>query len=381
MALCGAALLSLSCDSANGPVPLGTSDLLVVSTVMRSDSAPLAVIEPGSGRITGHIGPLPRLTNRGALSPDHSTLYMFAELDNPTSELVAIDSRSLQIEWRMRIATLEQQALGDSLPIAIGGDIMSVTPDGKRLLLNATEENAAGFAIFDLSARIVTGFDPLVSIVDLASLAPSTDLPNGAVLVAGVRQVGPALYTGMFYVLDGATLAVRDSVTVTPPTDDPAAGMQQVLPSADGQFAYIVGPQQFRYDLTSRRLTDSTPTPSYGWLSMSGDGNTLYRSDFGTFDSPGSGNIFVYDADLVPRAPIDISQIAPSPDAPEQPVVNDNAATSPDGKLLYVAVGTPEAGGYGVYEPSRLLVIDRTTYALVRSISLAGSSPEIVLVR
>lgn len=375
-ALVGAAL-SLCCGSAIAPSQSGTPDVVVVAT----DTNDLSVVDPNQGKVTRQISPIARLKSRGVMSPDHATLYLFAELDNPSRELIAIDTRTLAISWRVHVAQLEQQALSDSLPVSIGGDIIAVTPDGTRLLLNATEEAGEGFVVVDLHSRAVSGFDPLVHVIDLATVAPSSALPNGAILVAGVRQVGPIVYTGLFYVLDGATLAIRDSLAVTPATDDPTGGMQQVLASPDGHQAYVVGFQQFRYDLANERMTDSVPTPSFGWLSMSPDENTLYRSDFGTFDAPGSGQIFVYNADLTPRAPINISHVAPSPTAVGQPVVTDNAVPSLDSKLLYVAAGTPRVSGYGVFEPARLLVIDPTRNVLVKAVPLHGSSPFVALVR
>jgi len=368
--------LSLSCGSATSP-SLGSGTNVVVAT----DTNDLSVVDPNQAKVIGFISPIPRLKNRGAMSADHTTFYLSAELDDPSKELIAIDTRSLTIPWRVLITQLDQQAQSDSIRVAIGGDIMAVTPDGTRLLLDATEEAGDGFVVVDLHTHAVTAFDPLVQIIDLGTAAPSNVLPNGAILVAGVRQIGPTLYTGLFYVLDGATLAVRDSVTVTPATDDPTGGMQQVLASPDGQHAYVVGFQQFRYDLASQRMTDSVTTPSFGWLSTSPDGNTLYRSDFGSFDTPGTGMLFVYGSNLAPRTPINVSQIAPSPSAEGQPVVTGNVMSSIDGKLLYVAAGTPRLGGSGVFEPARLLVLDSQTDALVKSVSVRGFSPFVEFVR
>ena len=375
-ALIGAAL-SLSCASATSPAPSRTGNAVIIAT----DTNDLSVVNPSQGKVSGHIGPVPRLKSRGAISPDRSTLYLFAELDLANREIIAIDTRTLEISWRVDIAQLEQQALADSLPVSIGGNLMTTTPDGTRLLLNASMQDGEGFVVVDPNSREVTGFDPLVHVIDLAAVAPSSELPNGAVLVTGVRQLGPLVYTGLFYVLDGASLAVRDSVTVTAATDDPTGGMQQVLASPDGQYAYVVGFQQFRYDLLSHRVTDSVATPSHGWLSISPDGSTLYRSDFGSFDLPGSGDVFVYGANLTPRTPIDVSSIAPSPTAEGQPVLTGNAVPSSDGKLLYVAAGTPRIGGIGFYEPARLLELDTKTSRLVRAVPVAGSSPLVLFVR
>lgn len=372
----------LSCESALAPLPGGGSDVVVVATVPRADSGSLDVIDPRLGEVTGHIGPLPRLVLGGPTSPDRSTLYLGAELDDPTTEIVAIDIRSLRVKWRMRLTALDQQAVSDSLHLTIGG-AMAVTPDGTRLLLNATGPDGNGFAVVALDSRQVTGFIPFVPLGSLASVAPSATLPNGAIIVTSlVRHFEPERYTGMLYVLDGATFAIRDSLAVTQASDDFTADILDMVPAPDGRHVYVVGiQQQFRYDLASHRITDSVATPSFGGLSITPDGNTLYRSDAGDFDSPGSGKIYVYDANLTPRAPIDLSQIAPSPTAKGQPVVNNNAVPSSDGRLLYVAAGTPTAGGYGAYEPARLLVLDLKTNALVRTVPLAGDSPFVILVR
>lgn len=373
---------TLSCENALAPLPGRATDLVVVATLPQTDSGSLAVIDPQLGKVTAHIGPLPRLVGGGPTSADRATLYLSAALDDPTIEIVAVDTKSLRIQWRMRLTAFDQQAVSDSLHLTIGST-MALTPDGKRLLLGATTPNGGGVAVVSLDNRQVTGFIPFVPVGRLASVAPNTALPNGAIIVTSlVRQFDPERYTGMLYVLDGATLAIRDSLAVTQASDDFTADILQVVAAPDGEHVYVVGiQQQFRYDLASHQITDSVATPSFGTLSIAPDGKTLYRSDFGDFDSPGSGKIYVYDADLTPRAPIELSQIAPSPTAKGQPVVSDNAVASSDGRLLYVAAGTPAAGGYVAYEPARLLVLDLQTNALVRTIPLSGASPFVILVR
>ena len=46
-----------------------------------------------------------------------------------------------------------------------------------------------------------------------------------------------------------------------------------------------------------------------------------------------------------------------------------------------LASGTPRAGGFGPFEPARLLVIDPQADVLVESVAIAGSSPLVVFVR
>lgn len=367
--------LSTSCESATSPSLGDSSTAVIVST----DTADLAVVDPRLMRVSGRIAPLSGMKSRGAVAPDRATLYLLS-FDDPTTELVAIDTRALRVQWRMPLATLEQHALHDTLPVSIGS-AMAVSPDGARLFTQAADANGEGLAVVDLQSRTVVDFIPLGTVMDVAAEMPSSDLPNGAILVAAVRQTSSAVYTGLFFVLDAGSLVVRDSVTITSATDDPTGGMQQVLGAPDGQHSYVVGFQQYRYDLVDQRLTDSVATPSNGRLAITADGSTLYRSDAGDFDSPGTGEIFVYGADLSQRAPINVTQIAASPSAGGAPLITGNVVPSADGKLLYVASGTPGAGGFGAFEPARLLVIDLQADVLAESILVAGSSPLVMFVR
>jgi len=367
--LLGAAL-SLSCASATTPQPNAVATAVVIAT----DTNDLSVVNPRSGEIT-ELGPLPPFKYAGAMSPDSATFYVLAELSFPTREIVAIDTRSLRIEWRVPVATLEQES---ATGLSIDG-AMTVSPDGNRLLVQASSSSGDGIAVVDLHLRVVTNFIPLASVVDMAPVAANSTMPNGAVLVAGVHQRGPGRYDGLLFVLDGTTLTVQDSATVSSSTDDRAAGLQQVLASPDGEHAYVVGFQQVRYDLRERQITDSVPTPSLGRLTISPDGNTIYRTDAGDGrDFPGSGNIFVYGADLTPRESIDVTALAPAPNALQ--VATDDAVPSSDGRLLYVAAGSPRATSYGG-EPARLLVLDPTARVLVKAVPLKGWSPDVLFAR
>lgn len=372
-ALVGVAL-SLCCGSATAPSPAGVANAVVVAT----DTTDVSVVDPRLGAVTAHLGPLPPFKDGGALSPDHATFYLHTELDFSTREIVAIDTRSLRIEWRVHTATLEQQAAGESLPVSIGGT-MAVSPDGGRLLIQAAVGPDAGIAVMDLGTRTVVDFIPLATVIDMATLGASATMPNGAILVAGARQVGPNLYTGFLFVLDGATLALKDSIALASSTDDRSAGLEQVLAAPDGQHVYVAGAQQVRYDLQEHRVTDSVPTPSHGRLTIAPDGSTLYRTDSGDGrDVPGTGHLYVYDADLTPREPIDMTAVAATSEP--LPVITQDAIPSADGTLLYVASGSPRATTYGG-ERARLLVLDTRTQTLVKAISLRGWSPDVLFIR
>jgi len=367
-----------SCDSSTAPLVTGGR---ASAAVIATDANNLSDIDLAFGIVGSEIGPLPQLKSRGTTSPDGSTFYFLAlGLDNPTDEIVAIDTRSRRIEWKVDVAALQQLGLADSLSVSIGY-AMTVTPDGSRLLIRSANNGVDGIAVMDLRSQAIVSFFPLAEINDLSTVPPNSDLPNGVILVAAVRQRSQFLFDGMFYVLDGASLAVRDSVVITPQIGDETGGMQQVLAAPDGRHAYVVGFEQFRYDLVNHRITDSVATPNPGWLSISPDGTTLYRSDAGGFDFPGTGKIFVYNADLIPRTPINVTAIAAWPGTAHEPIVTGNVIPSPDGKVLYVATGTPRGGGYGPEEPSRLLVIDLVKGTLLRGIRVRGSSPLLMFVR
>ena len=109
--------------------------------------------------------------------------------------------------------------------------------------------------------------------------------------------------------------------------------------------------------------------PSRGLISLSPDGTTLYVPDSGYgFDWPGSGLLFVYDADLNPEEPIDLSEAAFDGIAP----TTGGVGVSLGSDLVYVAAGTVSRGPLYGPQPAKLLIVDAVARRLIETVDLNG---------
>lgn len=126
--------------------------------------------------------------------------------------------------------------------------------------------------------------------------------------------------------------------------------------------------------MVAKEILARTPLPGLGGgIAFSLDGRTIYVTDGGDlFDTPGSGQIAVFDADLNPQPPIDLRTSAA---VNGHPPSMHGAAGSSDGRMLYVAAGTPSRGPLYGSQPARLLVIDCSTRRLLRAIPLNDWAP------
>jgi DNA-binding beta-propeller fold protein YncE len=206
----------------------------------------------------------------------------------------------------------------------------------------------------------------------LATLPPGPAALHGAILVVGSRRrqgEGPGNTVDQLWVIDPTTYAITDSLQ---PEPSPPAGhdalLTQVVASPDGRHAYVVSNAGAIYecDLAAHAAVASAPAFGTGQLAIAPDGQTLYLTDQGDyFDTPGSGQVFVYGADLSPRPSIDLR-----PAFGGGVPVTHGIAVSPSDTLLYVATGTGSLGpNYGP-QPLQLLIIDLTGHTPVRKVPL-----------
>jgi DNA-binding beta-propeller fold protein YncE len=148
-----------------------------------------------------------------------------------------------------------------------------------------------------------------------------------------------------------------------------------VFPARDGRTVYLTSvDSMYRFDLVAKEVLARTSLPGLsGGITISPDGRTIYATDGGdSFNSPGSGKIAVFDADLNPQPPIDLGTSAA---VNGQPPSMQGAAVSSDGRMLYVAAGTPSRGPLYGPQPARLLVVDCSTRRLLRAIPLNDWAP------
>lgn len=377
----------IACRDPMKPTPTG--EAILVAT-----SAPdLPVVGASERAVLDAIGEIPAFKGPFAVSRDSATVYLGASDERTPAHLLALDTKSRRILWRdYGISTESRRTVENGIEI-YGVLAMTVSPDGRYLFVAYAYSGSAqagaptGIAVLDTeSSNSGTGSRNRIAFVPdlwvepggLSTLPPGPVAANGAVLVAGHRGAEDRRRFDSLYVLDPATLRVKDSAAVE--TSDIGVRIWQTLPDPDGRHVYLQTPGRIiKYDLVAHRTVASVPRPANGALALARDGRTLYLSDAGDGrDSPGSGFIFVFDTGLVAQPPIDLRVSAA---VQGQPPSTRVVATSAGGRWLYITSGSAEVGPLFSAQPARLLVVDARTGQLDASISLPGWSTTWLLVR
>lgn len=352
------------CEEAQAPHRTG--DIVVLGG---GETESLVVVDAGASKVIARPGPMPRYKEAFALAPDSAILYISA-VGDAGRELIRLDTRSFRV---VRDAMSVIEARSDIGELSIhGGRAIAVFPDGTKLAAaQAYRDGVAGIVILDAQSWEPIDFIyPLyIPPFGMERLAPSSEFPSGALLVIGAREddVQPSL--DWLFVMDPLTHRFTDSVAIAPPANDSRGTLRQVLPAPDGQTVYVVGRSFiYRYDLARGEVIATVERPTRGLISLSPDGTTLYVPDAGDFDWPGSGLLFVYDADLNPEEPIDLSEAAFNGTAPSL----GGVGVSPGGDLVYVAAGTGSRGPLSGPQPAKLLIVDAVARRLIETVDLNG---------
>ncbi|MGH7647170.1 MAG: hypothetical protein ACREND_03555 [Gemmatimonadaceae bacterium] len=302
-------------------------------------------------------------------------------IPNGTRELIAVDARAVRIAWEVRMNDLAASGALPGLHLEAGQ--LSVSPDGHALVLgDASRGDTVGLALVDLATRIPMAFVAPFAHARFASrsLPASGRYPNGAVVMKATRTLDQPASSGALYILDGKTLSVSDSIVLTPIANDVPGDLGQPILSRDGTRVYVIGPAfLYVYALSEHRLLASAPRPSFGDLTISLDDRTVYVTDPGVgLDTPGTGLVFVFDADLNPLSPINLRTSAAVDGLAPRTV---SGAISTDGTKLYLTSGS--AGIFGLFptQPGRVLTIDRGTGSLTGSIPLGDVGAAAIVVR
>jgi len=362
-----------ACGSIQAPVEPGRSSETLITL---GEAEHMTVVDGETGRIIARPGPLSRFAVVRQVSPDGRTIYVFDPGSGPSqpAEVVAVDMGTFRVRWR------------EPWPIRSSDDERPLGPRlaGTEVLLqNASWRGNQGVIALDDSSRQVRAFwgPAAVPLRGLTRLPSRLRGVPGDVVVGGARPGRSGTFTGCLYILDGATLSVRDSIVVVPASSNPFGGIDEVLASPDGRRVYVAaGRTLVSYDLVERRAVASTglPTVGTGRLAIAPDGRSLYYTDAGDGRNfPGSGFVHVFDAELKPRPPIDLRSVGPG----GRPIQTNHAAVSSDGKLLYVAAGSASRGPlYGV-QYGRVLVIDAATGALIKEIATGDWYVQDIIIR
>ena len=367
----------LSCGE--GVAPQGRGDLVLV---VGGEGSSVALVDGAQERVVSWVLSVPRFKGDGAVAPDASSA-LFVAGDGTGGWVFAVHARSLVSNRQARIDGPGAPHAIDS--VYVDADALTFSPDGTRLFAAEAFPKNPWTALPPPDGEFVAVLNPEVTTVlarigplqvrdtfGLATLPAGPAAQNGAILAVGSRlRQGPGAGNTVdhLWVIDPTTYTITDSLQ---PEPDPPAGrdvlLTQVVASPDGQHAYVVSDAGVIYDcdLVAHTVVASAPARGTGQLAIAPDGRALYLTDHGDyFDTPGSGEIFVYGSDLSPRPTIDLR-----PAFGGGVPVTTGVAASPSDNLLSVATGTGSLGPTYGTQPLQLLIIDLTGRVPIRKVPL-----------
>lgn len=367
-----ASLFAVLSGCSEATVPIPHEPEVLITTTAEWDG--LRLIAPGTGRTLKTL-PLGEYVEGTAPVPDRSVLYVNARTGS-RRELVAVDMRSLDIEWRLPLSTnWQSHHVADGIGV-LGGEKIGVWPDGSRLYTYAIRNGVYGIAAIAMPTRQPVAFSGPWNVSSITAVPPSAKFPQGALaLVASRNNADGGPFWGLkTYLLDPYTLTPTDSLLATDldGTDDQETW--QVVSAHDGHTLYIAGSERLaQFDLVNRRVTASVARASLGALTLAGNGQLLILTDAGRWpESPGSGLLHLYGSNLEPLGTIDVS--SPLGGHPYSPTatVTGLAVASLDGRTVYAPTGTFLRGPLYPIQPARILAVDVAEKKIRRVIELGG---------
>jgi hypothetical protein len=351
LVLCVTAALSISCGS---PVnPSVRADLAVVGGESHRVTYLNAEMTGPTAAAPFSIGPV-----LASAYDESSRTGYFTASSETGSELLAVNFVSNEIQWRTPIADVANPVLYDDVQLV--GAPMTLLPGNSTLIMRAIHNNTIGIATFDLGTLTLGVFRGPLDVLGFSALRFSGDV--AAVIKTG--EHGDGRVSSSILILDPGNLHTLDSIAPAQPYEDPFLPIE--APGGDllftGNYANI-----YVYSRQQRRVLVSTERPAQGDMAVSTNGQLVVLSDGGTFpDDPGSGKLFVFHRSMQLLRVIDLT--------PQRrtvwPLVTSHLTFSPDGRWLYVAAGTPSIGPIYGAQPVQVLVIEATTFQVVRAIPL-----------
>ncbi len=374
-------IVGSSCRNTVAPDDVGgtTPDVVVTTGAFPGE---LVITDGFTRRISRRIA-LDGAVEELVAAPEGRTIYAGIVGAGFRRSLAAVDVRTATSLWSLPLSENGQPSVIDGIGL-LTGEVLAVSPDGRRLYMaRAVRSGVGGIAVLDLTSKRPVLFDGPWSVAagGIVPLAINTTVPllrDGALAVVASRQnsAGGGPRRGeKVYLLAPGTLAVLDSIAPDVLGGSATQEIWQVVASPDGRRLYVAGSERIvQFDLATRRVEASVARPSLGAISVAADGSTVVVTDAGRFpDTPGSGLLFTYGSDLVPRGTIDVS--SPLGAVPRSPsaIATGIALSQRSGHLMYVRAGTPSIGPLYPVQPARLLLVDPVERRVTQTLETGGN--------
>ena len=342
--------LLLSCDSPLNPS--AGADLAVVGGESHRVTYLTAETDSPTGTGPFSIGPV-----LASAYDESSRTGYFTVSRGTESDLLAVSFAGNWIEWRRPLAEAGHPVLYNGVQLV--GAPMALLPGKGALIMRAIRNGTVGIATFDVGTRKLRTFRGPLDVLGFSALPSSGDVA----LVIKTGELGERA-TSSILILDPGDLHTLDSIAPPPPYEDPFLPVED--PGGDllftGNYANI-----YVYSRQQRRVLVAAERPGSGEMAVSPNGQVVVLSDTGRFpDDPGSGKLFVFHRSMQLLRVIDLAALSLT----GLPVVTSHLSFSPDGRWLFVAAGTSSAEPLYDAQPVQVLVIQATTFQVVRAIPL-----------
>lgn len=358
--------MSLACGTPTS-APNITGRVALLATM---EGDPLTLLDVDGERVISRP-----ISGLGVFGEDASarTLGGGAMVFSGAGKLIGFDMRSVSIAW--------QEELGASTVSRFGGQIvygnyaLAFTPDDAHLLVaDALLQDTSGVAVLDSRTRNPEAFVGPLRVRRMLPIAPGVMSPSGGVLALGTRAEALSSSDlprrrGQLFLIAGTPLAVRDSLSILLPADSVAGGVVEMALAPDGRSLYYItfGRRLYKYDLVARHHVAMLSIPTYGPLAVSAASGSVYIIDgTSTREDPGSGMMYIVDADLTSARPIDLRSATTGGQAP---VLNTVVCDETSG-LVYVGTGTPSRGPIFGTQRGTVIVVDPESQTVQRVIRL-----------
>lgn len=367
------ALVGVGCSHPAGP-RLQRGDVALVDA---GETDALVRIDLNKGEVVQRSEAVPRTRDCVAFAPDSSVIFISGLRNGGVNDaaLLALDARTLRVRWQY--PTWRTPGADAAFPgVELRGNAaMAVSTDGLRLYVaDAVERSsgAAGVAALDASSgRLLGLLSPFVAVALLPVPAAANSLPPNTIIGVGSRsaRMGEEWLSGLgkkAYFISSRSLSVIDSMLLS------EKGVLDPHLSQDGRSLFAAsaaGDSLFRFDLLQRRRTAAVSLPRgfiAGPAAMFGQGGFLVSSG-STLESPGTGQVLVYNPELHLRASIQFPAATGG-----LPYVLGRPAVSPDGARLYVPAGTGRRGPVYGAQPPVIFVADLNTGKILQRIPVTG---------
>lgn len=340
--------LFLACSNATEPTSVPPESLVLVA------GSEIEGFDPSSGAAVWSMSVQGMIENV-VLSPDGRGMLLAVNTQASDRSLMKVDLCSLIVEWRLPLLRSGEPNWIEDVGLSTGEVMATDASGGFAYLWRSWKGDTLGIALVDLDRYAPSAFSGPWDVRAGGISPPSAEsLTEPLAIVASRHPDGEE----KLYFLNETTLEPIDSVSSAEMGEtgeiwsvDRIGTGEALLIGGDGWLAL--------YDRDAGEPVASATRPAIGAVHVAPSGNTVLLTDAGVWpDSPGSGLLHVFGAQLSPLGIIDVSTPVGGVPGTATASVTWSVAFGDDGQTAYVLGGTIDPGPLYPSQPTRIFEVD-----------------------